>query len=207
MFETGLLVAAIAWFMSGIWLVVSLFRIILPRWRRSGIMQAKLEAIVFVLTFVGVIACNQLIYLDYGLTSREGLDEARTTRKEARQAEEAAAKAKAARASEAAAKAKAEQDARQAAIDAETRKSEALAQAAEAKAEKAAALAKNCANTTMAFVMSQGFVKRNLKAPSTAEFPWYTDDQVAVSIKPNCGFRVVAWVDAQNGFGAQIRSR
>jgi len=34
-----------------------------------------------------------------------------------------------------------------------------------------------------------------------------TDDQVAISTKPDCGFRVIGWVDAQNGFGAQIRSK
>lgn len=55
--------------------------------------------------------------------------------------------------------------------------------------------------------MSQEFVKRRLKAPSTAEFPWFSDDQVRVQIKPGCKFVIVGYVDAQNGFGAQIRTR
>lgn len=56
-----------------------------------------------------------------------------------------------------------------------------------------------------AFVMSQEFVKEQLKAPSTAEFPWYEDSYVE-----DLGggrFRVSAHVDAQNTFGAMIRSK
>jgi len=218
MFETGVLVAAIVWAISALWLAISLLRLIVPRWRRSGLRQTMISAMVCVLSFVAVIWCNQFAYLDYGLTSRAGLEEARAAKKAARAAEKAAADAKAEQERQQAAKAKAEADAKQAALDAKQaaadaaqRKKQAAEREAEGKAKaaarKAAALAKKCNDTTMAFVMSQTFVKRNLKAPSTAEFPWITDDQVAISTKPDCGFRVIGWVDAQNGFGAQIRSK
>lgn len=214
MFETGVLVAAIVWAISALWLAISLLRLIVPRWRRSGLRQTMISAVVCVLSFVAVIWCNQFAYLDYGLTSRAELEEARAAKKAARAAEKAAADAKAEEKRQAAAKIEAEEaakqailDAEQAALDAEQRKKDTEAQAAKKAAKKAAALAKKCNDTTMAFVMSQTFVKRNLKAPSTAEFPWVTDDQVAISTKPDCGFRVIGWVDAQNGFGAQIRSK
>jgi hypothetical protein len=214
MFETGLLVAAILWGLSCLWLTVSLLRAIVPRWRRSGAKHALVSAVVWVLSLVGVIWCNQLVYLDYGLTSRAGLEEARTARKAAREAEKARADAVAEQERQAAAKAKAEEDAQQAALDAkqaaadaERAKKKAAERQAKEAAKKAAARAKRCNDTTTAFVMSQEFVKRNLKAPSTAEFPWITDDQVAVSTKADCGFRVIGWVNAQNGFGAQIRSK
>jgi hypothetical protein len=210
-FEIGILIGAIVWSLSGLWLIVSIVRLIRPRWRKSAIFQTKLAAGLFTLSFVAIIWCNQFAYLDYGLTSREGLEQARAERKAARQAEQAAADAKAKAERDAAAKLRAEEDAKQALIDAEKRKKDAEAKAAkeaeEDAAEKAAKLAEACGDTTMAFVMSQEFVKRSLKAPSTAEFPWFTDDQVAVTQRPDCGFRIVAWVDAQNGFGAQIRSR
>jgi hypothetical protein len=206
MFETGLLIGLIIWPISGIWLVVSLLRIILPRWRRSGIRQSAISAAVFVCSFVGIIVCNQLLYLDYGLSSRDGLEEAQAAKKALADAESARAKAAAEKKAAQDAQRKAEEEARQAALDAERRKRDAEEQAARMAAEKVAELVEKCADKTVAFVMSQEFVRRNLKAPSTAEFPWYTDDQVAVSTKPGCAFRVIAWVDAQNSFGAQIRS-
>jgi type IV pilus biogenesis protein CpaD/CtpE len=63
-----------------------------------------------------------------------------------------------------------------------------------------------CDNDSMAFVMSQNFVKRDLRAPSTAKFPMTTAPGVSVTKMPNCRFRVRSYVDAQNGFGAQIRT-
>ncbi|MGB3897113.1 MAG: hypothetical protein WA973_00995 [Mesorhizobium sp.] len=209
-----MLVAAVLWALSGLWLIVSLLRIVVPRWRRSGTRQSVIALAVCVFSFVAVIWCNQFVYLDYGLASRDGLEQARAERSAARQAEKAAADAKAEAERQAVAKASAEAaakqatlDAKQAALDAQKRQKQAQERKAAAAAKKAAARAKDCKNTTMAFVMSQEFVRRQLKAPSTAEFPYITNDQVAVSTKPDCMFRVIAWVDAQNGFGAQIRSR
>lgn len=55
-----------------------------------------------------------------------------------------------------------------------------------------------------AFVMSHQYVEAQLKAPSTAKFPWY--DESFVADLGNDTYRVTAYVDAQNGFGAMIRS-
>ena len=68
------------------------------------------------------------------------------------------------------------------------------------------AVAKDCGNTTMAFVMSQNFVKQRLKSPSSAEFPMVTDRGVHVTPDGKCGFAVSAFVDSQNAFGAVVRS-
>jgi len=69
------------------------------------------------------------------------------------------------------------------------------------------AQARDCGNTTMAFVMSQNFVKQRLKSPASAEFPYVSDRGVDVFPDGVCGFQVSAYVDSHNGFGAMIRSR
>lgn len=58
-----------------------------------------------------------------------------------------------------------------------------------------------------AFVMSQSFVTRTLKAPSTAVYPYINDDGVTVGYRGDCAYTVRAYVDAQNSFGAKIRTR
>jgi hypothetical protein len=59
------------------------------------------------------------------------------------------------------------------------------------------------ADETNAFVMCKDFVKDRLKAPASADFPWL-DRQVT---KRGPGrFTVVSYVDAQNAFGAKIRT-
>jgi len=53
---------------------------------------------------------------------------------------------------------------------------------------------------------AQTFVKRHLKAPATAEFPWSPDEYSIVSLGDG-RWKVSSYVDAQNGFGAMVRSR
>ncbi|WP_147400681.1 hypothetical protein [Bordetella avium] len=72
------------------------------------------------------------------------------------------------------------------------------------QARLAAEGAKACEDETMAYVMSQGFVKRQLKAPSSASFPNITE--VISKSAGGCKFKVTAYVDAQNGFGAKVRT-
>lgn len=75
---------------------------------------------------------------------------------------------------------------------------------AQVKSRQNLEAAKACEDRTMAYVMSQNFVKRTLKAPSSASFPTITKiKSVAVG---DCKFNILAYVDAQNGFGAQIRT-
>lgn len=65
--------------------------------------------------------------------------------------------------------------------------------------------ASNC-DRISAFVMSQEFVRRELKSPKTAEFPYISDATVTVTPGKKCRFSVASYVDAQNSFGALIRT-
>ena len=66
-----------------------------------------------------------------------------------------------------------------------------------------------CEDEIVAFVMAQDFIKRQLRAPSTADFPMIIAD--GVSSKPTtladgrCAFDVRTYVDAQNAFGGTVR--
>ena len=62
-------------------------------------------------------------------------------------------------------------------------------------------------NSIMAYIMMEDFVKRRLKSPSTAEFPGVFDGrQDHVSRLSNQTYRIVSYVDAQNSFGAMLRT-
>lgn len=75
--------------------------------------------------------------------------------------------------------------------------------------EEKAANAEHDKNITI-MTLAQEAVKANLKAPSTAKFPWSVEEyQIKETSSDNEGM-VLYWVsghvDAENGFGAQIRS-
>ncbi len=55
-----------------------------------------------------------------------------------------------------------------------------------------------------AWTIATQFVKKQLKSPSTAEFPWY--DKSFVKDLGDCTFEVNGHVDGQNAFGATIRN-
>jgi hypothetical protein len=61
------------------------------------------------------------------------------------------------------------------------------------------------ASRSDACFMSQKFIKQNLKAPSTAEFPSWTEANCKATQTGN-NWKVRSFVDSQNGFGAMIRS-
>jgi len=61
-------------------------------------------------------------------------------------------------------------------------------------------------NTTMAYVMMQDFVKRDLVSPSSAKFEWITEPDCKIS-KDGFDYSISSWVDSQNSFGALIRTR
>lgn len=63
-----------------------------------------------------------------------------------------------------------------------------------------------CSDTDMAFIMSQKFVKKELKAPDDARFPSALDRQVSVINSAECKFHVRAFVDAKNSLNATIRT-
>ncbi len=64
-----------------------------------------------------------------------------------------------------------------------------------------------CENAIAAFVMAQKFVEERLKAPSTAKFPYSSSEGVRIEYQGDCKYKVRAYVDAQNSFGAMIRTR
>lgn len=93
----------------------------------------------------------------------------------------------------------------------ERAKKERATRAAREEKEKVARAAreveKRCRSDTariLAYVLSQQHVERRLRAPSTADFPSFT--KVKVLTSGECSFEIVGYVDAQNGFGAMIRS-
>lgn len=58
---------------------------------------------------------------------------------------------------------------------------------------------------------SQAIVKKNLKSPDTAKFSWGSDEYKIIESKSDTEgykkFTVVSHVDAENSFGAKIRSK
>lgn len=73
--------------------------------------------------------------------------------------------------------------------------------------EKDAKDEKTCSNDITAFVISQDFIRKNLKTPTTAIFPYITSDGVMVNYLGNCTHEIVAYVDAENSFGAKLRTK
>lgn len=58
-----------------------------------------------------------------------------------------------------------------------------------------------------AFFISQQYVKDKLRSPSSAEFPSLHDNAISIVKLGNKKYKVRAYVDAQNTFGAKIRNR
>lgn len=56
-----------------------------------------------------------------------------------------------------------------------------------------------------AHVYCEALVKKSLKSPKSADFPWYNEKQVTVSSN-NEIFTVRSYIDAQNSFGATLRN-
>ena len=83
-----------------------------------------------------------------------------------------------------------------------------LKRAQEAEA-KAAARAHQCSGSyaSQAYIYSQFFVEQELRSPTTASFPNIKRDGVTSTAIGNCRFRIRSYVDAQNAFGAEIRTR
>ena len=73
------------------------------------------------------------------------------------------------------------------------------------QAKQAREEAKVCKDKSWAWTMAKEFVTEQLRAPSTADFPWIREEWVKQT--GECAFQVIGHVDAQNGFGAMIRSK
>jgi hypothetical protein len=61
-------------------------------------------------------------------------------------------------------------------------------------------------DASAAWVAAQDFVKEKLAAPSTADFGWQTSGDCAKSLGGG-RYSVRAWVDAENRFGAKVRTQ
>lgn len=59
-------------------------------------------------------------------------------------------------------------------------------------------------NSIMAYIMMQHFVKRRLKAPSTAKFEGLWSGREVT--KDSTEYSTYSYVDAQNGYGAMLRT-
>jgi hypothetical protein len=55
------------------------------------------------------------------------------------------------------------------------------------------------------YSMAQLLVKKALKSPSTASFPWSADEYEVYDLG-NSRYSVSSWVDSENSFGATIRT-
>lgn len=69
-----------------------------------------------------------------------------------------------------------------------------------------AATRSDCSDT-LAHVMATNFVKRQLKSPTSAKFPYTSDRDVSITKLSDCRYQIHSYVDSQNSFGAMIRSR
>jgi hypothetical protein len=73
---------------------------------------------------------------------------------------------------------------------------------AQAEAKRRAAESKK----VDAYLMSQEFIKKQLKAPSSARFPAFSDSAVIVTYdEKEEKYNVMAWVEGQNAFGVYLR--
>lgn len=67
---------------------------------------------------------------------------------------------------------------------------------------------KTADNTPMAYIMMEDFVEKRLKSPSTADFPGLFDGKLDhVTRLPDQTYRIESYVDAQNSFGATMRTQ
>jgi len=100
---------------------------------------------------------------------------------------------------------RATRNARRAAERAERQKARAAQEELEAREREAREVE---ARKKMAYFMSQEFVKKRLKAPSTAEFPSLVleESDIRITVQDPNTFTISAYVDAQNAFGAKIRT-
>ena len=62
-------------------------------------------------------------------------------------------------------------------------------------------------NKSLAYVVAREEIRRQLKSPSTAVFPRHYEQGVAVARLQDNSFAISSYVDSQNSFGAQLRSR
>ncbi|MGO1160539.1 hypothetical protein ACTOV4_01115 [Brucella sp. C7-11G] len=192
MYETLTIISVLLLIASLVWLAVSVVLLAFKAKRDKAKKNVIISASVILVASVSTVFSSQSIYKDYGLESSEGLAKARSERiaRETNAAKEAEIE-------QAKRDATNKEAAKSAAIEQQKKKNE---DAAKARADKEIA---RCSDNGMAFVMSQKFVKQKLKSPSTASFDYQPLSSTSLGL---CKYRIIAFVDSQNGFGATIRT-
>lgn len=61
--------------------------------------------------------------------------------------------------------------------------------------------------SSMAYIQCQDFVKSRLKSPTSADFPSFSSATVSKPWADKQQYAVISYVDAQNSFGAKLRSK
>lgn len=61
-------------------------------------------------------------------------------------------------------------------------------------------------NSTMAYIMTEDWVKERLRSPSTADFPGVFDRDGHITYNGNQTYSIRSYVDAQNAFGGTVRT-
>lgn len=61
-------------------------------------------------------------------------------------------------------------------------------------------------NKLLAYDYAEDFVKKQLKSPSTANFPGVSEENKQTIDLGGGKYQINSWVDSQNGFGATIRT-
>lgn len=61
---------------------------------------------------------------------------------------------------------------------------------------------------TSAYLAAEDIVSKQLKSPASAQFPSWVTGRDSIHVEPSGdGYSVSSWVDADNTFGAKLRSR
>ncbi|EKN3890759.1 hypothetical protein VYJ29_004105 [Yersinia enterocolitica] len=62
-----------------------------------------------------------------------------------------------------------------------------------------------CSDSILAYKYSNGLIAEKLKSPTSAKFPSYSN--INIRLINRCEFEIDGYVDAQNSFGAMIRTK
>jgi ribosomal protein L37E len=62
-------------------------------------------------------------------------------------------------------------------------------------------------NKFLSYTYAEDFVKKKLKSPGSAEFPGTFEKADHITELGYNKYKIISWVDSQNGFGASLRTR
>lgn len=77
----------------------------------------------------------------------------------------------------------------------------------ESSGDSSSSSGSSSSNKFLAYNYAEDFVKKNLKSPSTADFPGTYEKDEHITDLGGGKYKIKSWVDSQNGFGATIRTK